>query len=261
MARPGSGLAEQATSPAARLTGRGAVFGMAALFIVGLLAAGWVGWTALAGVFFVLGCALAAWYTRPADLLTVVIAPPLVFSGALIFVEALTASGSLLLSVVAGSVVVLASLALWLLAGLVLTVIIALPRGLPRCIREFGRELRAAPVPHRPFRATGKPGLSGPASRDTPRAGAAGPGPGRTGEPGVAGSGPRGPADVQAGGPGTRGPGNSKPAAPGTKGPGSARPGSPAFRGPSGAKSAGPGARTHRPTPRSADTDEAEEAR
>jgi hypothetical protein len=263
MARPASGLAEQATSPAARLTGRGAVLGMAVLFIVGLLAAGWSGWTTLAGIFFVLGCALAAWYTRPADLLTVVIAAPLVFSGALIGVETLTASGSLLLSVVAGSVVVLASLAVWLLAGLVLTVIIALPRGLPRCVSAFRRDLRAAPPLPRPSWVPAKPGPGGAASRDKPgpaRPGAAGPGPRRPADPQAAVPAPRGPGDIQAGAPGPRGPGSGKPAAPGPKGPGNAKPGSPAPRGPGAAKSAGPDTRTHRP-PRAPDGDEAADAR
>ena len=45
---------------------------MAAL-VVGLLVASWLGVIMLAGIFFVLGCGLAAWYTRPADLLTVVL--------------------------------------------------------------------------------------------------------------------------------------------------------------------------------------------
>src|SRR5579859_5700531 len=222
MARPGSGLAEQATSPAARLTGRGAVFGMALLFIVGLLAAGWFGWTTLAGIFFVLGCGLAAWYTRPADLLTVVIAPPLLFSGALILVEALTASGSLLLSVVAGSVVVIAGLAVWLLAGLVLTVIIALPRGLPQCVRDFWRDLRTAPPLARPSRVPGKPGLGSAASRDNPR---------RPARPEAGVPRPRGPGDVQAGVPRPRGPGDVQAGVPRPRGPGDVQGGGPGPRG------------------------------
>ena len=120
---------------------------MAVVFAVGLLAASWLGVTVLAGVFFVLGCGLAAWYTRPADLLTVVLTPPLLFSGALIVVEALTASGSVLLSVAAGSVVVLASVALWLAAGLVVTVAIAWHRGLLQCVRDLRRDLRADRAP------------------------------------------------------------------------------------------------------------------
>ena len=159
MARPGSAQAEQAAAPAAapaaRLTGRGAVLGMALIFTVGLLAATWLGVTVLAGVFFVLGCGLAAWYTRPADLLTVVLAPPILFSGALILVEAMTASGSLVLSVAAGSVVVLVGVALWLAAGLVVTVAIAWSRGLLQCIRDLRRDLRADRAQAGPARRSG----------------------------------------------------------------------------------------------------------
>jgi hypothetical protein len=154
MALPSNAPAEQPAAQSAKLTGRGAVLGMAVVFTVGLLAATWLGVIMLAGIFFVLGCGLAAWYTRPADLLTVVLTPPLLFSGALIVVEALTASGSLFLSVAAGSVVVLASLALWLATGLVVTVAIAWYRGLLQCIKDLRRDLRAdraqAGPPRRP---------------------------------------------------------------------------------------------------------------
>lgn len=172
MARPGNGRAEQATTPVA-LTGRGAVLGMAVLFTFGLLLAAWLGVTVLAGLFFVLGCGLAARYTRPADLLTVVLTPPILFSCALLVVEAITASGSLFLSVAAGSVVVLATLAWWLLAGMILTVGIAWPRGLPRCLREFRQDLRTedAAGPARPRVTAPRPpvrarqgGAPGPAS-------------------------------------------------------------------------------------------------
>jgi len=162
MALPSNAPAEQPAAQPARLTGRGAVLGMAVVFTVGLLAASWLGVTMLAGIFFVLGCALAAWYTRPADLLTVVLTPPLLFSGALIVVEVLTASGSLLLSVAAGSVVVLASLALWLAAGLVVTVAIALSRGLLQCIKDLRRDLRADRAQAGPSRRPGSRTLNGP---------------------------------------------------------------------------------------------------
>jgi len=74
MALPSSAPAGQPAAQPARLTGRGAVLGMAVVFTVGLLLASWLGVIMLAGIFFVLGCGLAAWYTRPADLLTVVLA-------------------------------------------------------------------------------------------------------------------------------------------------------------------------------------------
>jgi hypothetical protein len=200
MARPGSGRAEQAATPAPRLTGRGAVLGMTVLFTIGLLMAAWLGVTVLAGIFFVLGCGLAARYTRPADLLIVVLTPPILFSCALLVVEAITASGSLFLSVVAGSVVVLATLAWWLLAGMILTVGIAWPRGLPRCLREFRQDLRAIPAEPHPAQARpaqARPAQAGPAqARPDP----AGPGQvrARPGVPGPASGAPASPGAVRA---------------------------------------------------------------
>jgi len=168
MALPSNAPAEQPAVRPAKLTGRGAALGMAVMFTVGLLLASWLGVTMLAGIFFVLGCGLAAWYTRPADLLTVVLTPPLLFSGALIVVEALTGSGSLLLSVIAGSVVVLASLAPWLAAGLVVTMAIAWPRGLLQCVKDLRRDLRADRAQAGPPKRTGPRAPNGP-PRNPPR--------------------------------------------------------------------------------------------
>lgn len=141
MARLRSGRPEQAASPAARLTGRGAVLIMAGVFLIGLLAAAVFGWTLLAGLAFLVGGVLAARYTVPADLLTVVISPPILFVGLMVLVSAVTGPGSLLLSVVVGSVGTLTGAAPWLAAGMGLTVAIAWARGLPRCIRDLRREL------------------------------------------------------------------------------------------------------------------------
>lgn len=226
MALPGSALAGQAaspataTSPAARLTARGAVLGMAAVFTVGLLAASWLGAIVLAGIFFLVGCALAAWFTRPPDLLIVVLTPPILFSCALIFVEAVTASGSLFLSVAAGSVVVLASLAPWLAAGLVVTVAIALPRGLLQCVGDLIRDLRADAAQRRQARAPRQP-RPGILSRyplwGSARAEPAGPGTPGAGRPGgtkAASVAPRGPGAIKAAGPVSRSPSSTKPAGP-----------------------------------------------
>jgi hypothetical protein len=141
MARPPSKTPEQAAGPAARLTGRGAVLTMAGCFLTGLLAASWLGWGVLAGLAFVAGCVLAARYAAPANLLTVVVSPPLLFLVTVVGVNAMTGSGGLFLSVVLGSVVTLAGAAPWLAVGMVLTVIIAWARGLPQCIRDLRREL------------------------------------------------------------------------------------------------------------------------
>lgn len=116
---------------------------MAGCFIIGLLMATWLGWSVLAGLAFVVGCVLATWYVSPPGLLTVVVSPPLLFLGAAMLVNALTGSGGLLFSVGFGTVVTLVGAAPWLAAGMILTLIIALFRGLPRCIRDFYRELRS----------------------------------------------------------------------------------------------------------------------
>jgi hypothetical protein len=143
MAAPAKNPPEQATGRAARLTERGAVLTMAGCFLIGLLAAAWLGWAVLAGLAFVAGCVLAAGYASPPGLLTVVVSPPLLLLGAVVLVNAMTGSGGLLLSAVLGSVVALAGIAPWLAAGMILTVIIALIRGLPRCIRDLRRELHS----------------------------------------------------------------------------------------------------------------------
>ena len=143
MAQPASRAPGQAAAGAARLTERGAVLTMTGCFLIGLLAATWLGWGVLAGLAFVAGCVLAARYASPPDLLTVVVSPPLLFLGTVVLVNAMTGSGGLLLSAVLGSVVTLVGAAPWLAVGMIVTVIIAWARGLPRCIRDLRRELRS----------------------------------------------------------------------------------------------------------------------
>jgi hypothetical protein len=140
---PSSGKAPgQAKGRAPRLTERGAVLIMAGCFIIGLLLAAWLGWGVLAGLAFVVGCVLAVWYVSPPGLLTVAVTPPLLFLVTVVLVNTLTGSGGLLFAMVA-SVVTLAGAAPWLAAGMILTLVIALFRGLPRCIRDLYRELRS----------------------------------------------------------------------------------------------------------------------
>jgi hypothetical protein len=214
---------------------------MAVLFTLGLLVASWLGAVVLAGILFVLGCALAAWFTRPPDLLIVVLTPPILFSGALIFVQAMTASGSLFLSVAAGSVVVLASLAPWLAVGLIVTVAIALPRGLLGCIGDLIRDLRADAARRKRARAARPPGATSLMRYPLPRparAGTAGPGARRPGDARAAGTASRG--AVKAAGPGSAGPSSPKAAGSAPLGPGRTKMAGPASRSPSSTKAAGP---------------------
>jgi len=120
---------------------------MLAVFALGLLVASWMGWPVLAGASFVIGSVAAVLYVRPGDLLMVTIAPPLLFGIALVAVKAVTATGSLALSIAEGTAITMAEVAPWLFAGVALTLIIAWARGLRGCVRELRQDLRAVGRP------------------------------------------------------------------------------------------------------------------
>jgi hypothetical protein len=145
-------MSEQAQRhiPDIRLTGRGAVLGMLAMFALALLASSWLGWAVLAGAFFVAGSAAAVLYVRPRDLLVVTIAPPLLFCVALVGVKAVTATGDMALSTAEGVAVTLAGVAPWLFAGTALSLVIAWSRGLRERVRELTEELRLGAPPRSP---------------------------------------------------------------------------------------------------------------
>ena len=136
------------------LTGRGAIAGMLLLFLVSLLVASWLRWGVLAGASFVIGSVAAAWYTRPRDLLAVAVSPPLLFFCALICVKAVTAQGAAIISTVEGTALTLANVAPWLFAGVILYLIVAWARGLPRCVTALRQDLR----PDLPRPRSGSPG-------------------------------------------------------------------------------------------------------
>ena len=164
-----SGEAQRDTSQT-RLTGRGAVMVMLAVFALGLLVASWLGWPVLAGASFVIGSVAAVFYVRPGDLLMVTIVPPLLFGIALVAVKAATATGSLALSVAEGMAITMAEVAPWLFAGVVLTLVIAWARGLRGCVRELRQDLRAVGHPAAGRLATDRLPADRPAT-DRPSAG------------------------------------------------------------------------------------------
>lgn len=127
---------------------------MICVFSLGFLVAPLFGAAVLTGLAFVLGAAAAARYTKQTDLLTVVVSPPLVFFCVLVFVKAVTASGSVLVSVLEGCALTLAGLAPWLFIGVAVNLVIAWAGGLPRCIGELRRGLHPATALARP---TSKP--------------------------------------------------------------------------------------------------------
>ncbi|MGH3239919.1 MAG: DUF6542 domain-containing protein [Spirillospora sp.] len=125
------------------LTGRGGIVVMFGAGVVCGLLSHWFGVGLLAGGGFAVGCALAAFATRPADLLTLVVSPPLVFFAAtftVVFVTTL-GDGSLLRGMTVGVLTALASTAPWLFFGTVLVVVICLARGLRTNVKELRDKL------------------------------------------------------------------------------------------------------------------------
>jgi hypothetical protein len=142
--RPGSAPAPGPASVRLTLTGRGAILGLFLLLFLGILVSGWLGTGVLADLLFVIGCGAMAWYTKPRDLLSVSVSPPLAFFFACVLAKLITSSGGT--SAAEGTLVTLATSAPWLFAGTVLTIVIALRRGLLDNIRELREGLQGTPV-------------------------------------------------------------------------------------------------------------------
>lgn len=154
MTQPTERLADrpQDHRPPARMTGRGAMLAMFALFFTGAIVADLLHVGFLAGLSFLAGCGLAARFAKRTALLAVVVCPPLIFLVAVICAEAVPASSdtghSGLLAAAEGTILTLAAAAPWLFGGEALGLTLALFRGLPRCVRDLGIELRGADVTH-----------------------------------------------------------------------------------------------------------------
>ena len=138
-----------------RLTARGALVLMLAVFTLGVLLAKGLGQPAVTGVFFLAGGAAAAWWARKSDLLLVAVSPPTVLCIVVVLVSATTGSGGLAVSVAEGAALTLAGAAPWLFAGTALTLIIAAARGL---------HMSAWPVRQYPSQPGGTARLTGPAT-------------------------------------------------------------------------------------------------
>lgn len=145
-----------------RLTARGAVVAMFWLFLVGLMAAGWLHLGVLTGLCFVVGCGLAARYTRRDGLLTAVASPAMIFLIALVIAEVLTthtaSAGRTVASIAEGIFLTLAGVAPWLFAGVILGLAVAMSRGLRQCLRDLAAELRGDKPDSTPDTGALKPG-------------------------------------------------------------------------------------------------------
>lgn len=118
-----------------RLTGRGGIIVLFVITCLGLLFSDAVGVRVLAEITFVATCVLAAWYVKARDVLTITIAPPLVFFVAAVLANILTSSG--FTATAAGILLTLTDAAPWLFAGTVLVIVIGLRRGLVGAVREL----------------------------------------------------------------------------------------------------------------------------
>jgi hypothetical protein len=125
------------------LTGRAGVAVMFAACFGGLLVADLVRWPELADAVYFLAATLSVYYVRPDGLLPVVASPPLLFFAACLaektarwaLAAASAAAGSA--GVIGGTGDALAAAAGWLVAGTVVSVAIALLRGLPAELRAL----------------------------------------------------------------------------------------------------------------------------
>ena len=147
---PGSGAdtgtaEEPAKHGGVLLTGRGALVVVFALCLVGLAVSGWLHWGMLTGLVFVAASVLAAARTQRNDLLVVAVTPPALFLIAVICTKALGSSGDVL-STLEGTLITLANTAPWLIAGTVLSVIVAFSRGMWDNVRTLGKDLRGDPT-------------------------------------------------------------------------------------------------------------------
>jgi hypothetical protein len=126
--------------PTGRLSGRAGVAVVFGTCFLGLLLADWMHWGELADAVFFMASSLTAYYVRPGGLLPVAVSPPLLFFGAILLENTVTASGTL--DAFEGMLVTLADAAWWLFAGTALTLVIAVIRGLRREVAILVLELR-----------------------------------------------------------------------------------------------------------------------
>jgi hypothetical protein len=133
--------------------GLGTLGGLFGCCLASCLLAAWLHLTVVAGLGFCAGSAVAAWYCQSAALLRLVVAVPAVFAAAEILAQLATLpSGSrrgLALPVAGGTLLTLATVAPWLFGGTAGAVVIALFRGLPRCVRDLRVGIHGSPQARR----------------------------------------------------------------------------------------------------------------
>ncbi|GAA3838265.1 hypothetical protein GCM10022226_70660 [Sphaerisporangium flaviroseum] len=135
-------VTQERARPGVRLTARGAI----ALIFVITLASEVTGSTFIVGLVFTVACLAAVLLVQPRDLLSLVVAPPLIFFVATLISAVIGVFGapSLIQALGLGMFTNLSAAAPWLFGGSALVLAIAWFRGLPANIGELRADLRAS---------------------------------------------------------------------------------------------------------------------
>lgn len=136
----------QAPRARIRLTARGAIAAVFAATLVGHGLAGIAGSTALSGMSFIAGCLTAALLINRREMLSLVVAPPLVYFCATLLVEVVAAIGapSMAQALGIGLFQAMSAGAPWLFVGSALVLAVTWRRGLVSNVRALREEVRAS---------------------------------------------------------------------------------------------------------------------
>jgi hypothetical protein len=144
-----------------RLESAGVLGSLLAAFLASCLLAAWLHNDVVAGLGFCAATCVAAGCARPQALLGLVISVPAVFLIAEVLaqfaIEPAFKHHGTLLPVAEGTLLTLAGVAPWLFAGTIAGVVIAMFRGLPRCVRSLRSDLTGRRLHPRARARRGRP--------------------------------------------------------------------------------------------------------
>jgi len=144
-----------------RLESAGVLGSLLAAFLVGCLLAAWLHNDVVAGLTFCAAACVAARCARPPALLGLVVSVPTVFLTAVVVaqlaIEPAFKHHGTLLPVAEGTLLMLAGVAPWLFAGTIGSVVIAMFRGLPQCVRSLRSDLTGRRMRPRDQARRGRP--------------------------------------------------------------------------------------------------------
>ncbi len=139
--RPG----DEATSFPGRMASAGMLGGVLSAFLASCLLAAWLHSDVVAGLGFCAATCVAARCARPQALLGLVVSVPALFLAATAVAQLATRPAGThrgtLLPVAEGTLLTLAGVAPWLFVGTIAGLVIAMCRGLPRCVKDLRTDL------------------------------------------------------------------------------------------------------------------------